>query len=274
MAKTLYNATDMGNRLEKSHILPHLTTRWVAHNYQYFSEIGSTNHRLREACRNETVPAGTIFITDFQAAGKGRLDRSWVAPAGSSLLFSILFYPNWQAIQSQWLMMVGCLAIIDAVEKATNLEVGIKWPNDLVLRYEGVWHKFAGILVEGDVDATGVLKTAVFGIGINVNIEPGELPTAVTPPISLKIAHGQEVDRSNLLIDCLNRLEPLYENIDEAHSPVTEWRKRLITLGQKVDVAQLNRATILSGTAVDVNTYGQLQVQDEKGNYILLAPVT
>lgn len=259
----------MGDTLKKTDILPHLKTAWLGRNYHYFPEIGSTNSELRRRYVTEALPAGTLFVTDFQAAGKGRLARKWVVPANSSLLLSLLLNPKWPAEKGQWLTMIGCLAVINAVKSVTGLTVKIKWPNDLMLDVENEWRKFAGILVEGEM-ADGMLETAVYGMGVNVNISKSQLPEAKTAPTSLMIASGQKVDRVALLISFLTHFEAQYEKAMQGESPHEAWRQELITLGQPVEVAQLHNRTVLRGTAVDIDSYGRLKVQDDLGEIHLI----
>jgi len=54
----------------------------------------STNAELADRARSETLPGFTTLVTDDQTAGRGRLDRSWTAPAGSALAISVLIDPG------------------------------------------------------------------------------------------------------------------------------------------------------------------------------------
>ncbi len=255
----------MGEKLHESHILPLLKTNWLGKHYTFFEEVDSTNTQLKKTAVQQDLPEGAIFITDYQIEGKGRHQRRWVTPRQSALLFSLLFKPQWPAEQSAWLMMIGCIAAAEAIQELLQLDVKVKWPNDLVLLQNGEWHKFTGILVEGSLGQDGQLETAVYGMGINVNINEDELPEAVTPPTSLKIASGQNVDRVKLLCLILEKMERLYEQARQGGAPVEDWRKLVITLGQSVEVAQLGNHDVLRGTAVDVNSVGHLIVKDNSG---------
>ncbi|MEM7334533.1 MAG: biotin--[acetyl-CoA-carboxylase] ligase [Chloroflexota bacterium] len=244
-----------------------LKTRWLGQHYTFFKEIGSTNTELKTAATRAELPEGTVYLTNFQSAGKGRHQRSWVAPPSTSLLFSVLFRPDWPAVQSSWLMMIGCLAASEAIAELVGLDVRVKWPNDLVILQNGAWHKFTGILVEGDVHNDGQLKTAVYGMGMNVNLEAADLPEAITPPTSLKIASGQLVNRTELFCLILEKMELLYEQTKQGASPVADWRKLLVTLGQPVTVTRLGNQARLQGTAVNVDEVGHLIVLDNQGQH-------
>jgi biotin-(acetyl-CoA carboxylase) ligase len=165
----------MDDELTETAVQSALTTRWLGRHYHYFDTIGSTNDRLKEmvaAGDGQHPPAGTLLLTDYQSRGRGRLDRRWQAPPGSSLLLSVLFRPDWPAEQAQWLTMMASLAAADAIETATDLTVGVKWPNDLLVAGDGDWRKVSGLLLEGVLGDDGRLQSAILGIGINVNIPP------------------------------------------------------------------------------------------------------
>ncbi len=118
----------------------------------------------------EAPASGAVVLTEFQEHGRGRLHRSWEAPPHTSLLFSVLFRPDWPASRLSWLTMLAGLAVIKALEKETYLPLALKWPNDVLVKHLDTWHKFCGILLEGSLSPDQRLEHAVLGIGINVNI--------------------------------------------------------------------------------------------------------
>lgn len=260
----MYNPIDMGSELESNQILPQLKTQWLGKRYRFFPEIGSTNTAVLTQNRASPLPEGTVFVTEHQSQGKGRLGRGWSAPSGSSLLFSVLLKPNWGGNSAAWLTMMGCLAAIEAIEAETAVSPKIKWPNDLVVMQNGVWHKTAGILVEGAFDAQGRLETAVFGMGLNVNIAQAQLPDAHTPATSLRIAQGAAVDRAALFVRILENLEKRYELVKNGRSPLAEWKAKLITLGNPVHVTNIGNNQTISGIAEDVDEHGHLLIRDAK----------
>lgn len=211
-----------------------------------------------------------MVLTDFQSKGKGRLNRRWEAPPGSSLLVSLLFRPNWPPQQAHWLAMMAGLAAAAAVRRETNLNPALKWPNDLVLEVDGVWHKFGGLLLEANFE-NDRLDYAVLGSGINVNIPPDALPEAVTPATSLLAATGQSSDRLSLLNRYLVELERLYEAAESGQSPQPAWVEMLITLGQPVRVSGPNLETAFEGIAEAVDEWGRLLVREENGRLHTLA---
>lgn len=252
---------DDDNSLESIAQDPRLTTQWVGRHCDYFPQTGSTNLALREAAQTAVLPPGTVYVTDFQTAGRGRLQRTWTAPPRTSLLFSTLFKPDWPAQQSAWLMMLGGLAVVQALAEQTAVAAQLKWPNDVVVIHEGQVHKLAGLLLEGVFDGHGRFQSAVLGIGLNVNIPADALPAAHTPPTSLQVLTGTAVDRRPLMIALLNRLETLYEQAANGLSPHGAWSDLLINLGQPVEVTLPETAVTLIGVAEAVDELGQLKVR-------------
>jgi BirA family biotin operon repressor/biotin-[acetyl-CoA-carboxylase] ligase len=144
---------------------------------------------------------GAVAATDHQTGGRGRMGRPWTAPAGTSLLTSVMLHPPRERHLPE-LSLVAALAAAEAIEGATGLTAQVKWPNDVMLNRR----KVAGILSEL-TDGT-----VVVGIGINVNQTRQELPLdAPTPPGSLRTLTGQAHDRSALLGSLLFRLERIYD---------------------------------------------------------------
>src|SRR3954465_7204029 len=150
----------------------------------------------------EAVPLdaeeGAVVVADVQTAGRGRLGRTWEAPPGMSLLFSVVLTPHAATERLPGLTVVGAPPVVDALP----VGAAIKYPNDVLV--DG--RKLAGILGEAR-DGRVVL-----GIGINVNVPERLLPReTVTPPTSLLVETGQEHDRGTLLVAVLEALERRYD---------------------------------------------------------------
>ena len=143
-----------------------------------------------------SLPEGALVVADHQTAGRGRLGRSWEAPAGTSLLVSILLKPPPDRLAPE-LSLVAGIAIADALERILGLSVQIKWPNDVMLRRK----KIAGCLAEARDDVV------VLGIGINVGQGAEELPPNAG---SIRTLTGRPTDREELLSTVLEDLGHRY----------------------------------------------------------------
>src|SRR5262249_9172267 len=97
-------------------------------NVRWVDETGSTNADLTAAARAGACD-GTVLVADHQTAGRGRADRVWTAPPGSSLLLSVLLRPS--AAFAPFAGMAVGVAATDGIAAATGVQVRLKWPNDL-----------------------------------------------------------------------------------------------------------------------------------------------
>jgi len=249
--------------LDRDQIERVLTTKWLGRSFQVHESVTSTNELLRHLANGET-PTGFMIISEYQSKGRGRLDRSWEAPPGTSILCSLLFRPQWPAYRANWLNMIGGIAAVEAIQDTCDLSTRLKWPNDIICRSREGWFKVGGLLLDSIVTG-GLLSRAIIGIGINVNIPADEIPATSTPASSLSILWGQPIPRVPLLGRYLAHLENLYAKADSNLSPVDKWREILLTLGRQVRVTGSGDRDAVEGVAEDVDEYGNLLVRDNEG---------
>jgi BirA family biotin operon repressor/biotin-[acetyl-CoA-carboxylase] ligase len=185
----------MSGSLRPEDLVPRLRGR-LGHPYRFVERGPSTQRRLAE-----DDPEGTVVVADEQTEGRGRLGRRWLAPAGTSLLCSILLRPDVHPARLPELSVVAGRACAEAIGDLTGLEPEVKFPNDVLLR----GRKVAGILAEASEGRV------VLGVGVNVAQEPGQLPPdARTPATSLLVETSNAFDRGDLLVALLERLERRY----------------------------------------------------------------
>lgn len=186
----------MADHLTPAHVEPLLRGRF-GRPYRFVPACASTQRLL-----GPNDHEGAVVATDEQTAGRGRLGRRWEAPAGTSILCSLLLEPAVEPSRLPELSLVAGRAVVAAIGAVTPLEPTLKFPNDVLL--DG--RKVAGILAEAN-DGRVVL-----GIGVNVNQLPEELPVeTVAPPTSLRIETGSPLARAPLLVELLVRLEQEYD---------------------------------------------------------------
>jgi BirA family biotin operon repressor/biotin-[acetyl-CoA-carboxylase] ligase len=165
--------------------------------YRYEETCPSTQRLLEH-----DDPEGAVAVTEEQTEGRGRLGRSWHAPARTSILASVLLRPAVDQARFPELSLVAGRAVAEAVADVTGIEPTIKHPNDVLIG----GRKVAGILAESTEGRV------VLGIGVNVNQTKDELPSdAQTEPTSLRLEAGGVVDRSALLAAILLQLERAYD---------------------------------------------------------------
>jgi BirA family biotin operon repressor/biotin-[acetyl-CoA-carboxylase] ligase len=182
--------------LAPERVLPLLRGRFGSV-YRYAESTPSTQRMLEPGDLE-----GTVAVADEQTEGRGRLGRSWHAPAGTALLFSTLLIPAVEPTRLPELSLVAGGAVAEAIADISGLEPEIKFPNDVLI----AGRKVAGILAESSEGRV------VVGIGVNANQDDTELPAdAQTEPTSLRLELGRRVDRAELLAAILSCFELAYD---------------------------------------------------------------
>jgi BirA family transcriptional regulator, biotin operon repressor / biotin---[acetyl-CoA-carboxylase] ligase len=200
-------------------------------------------------------PEGAVAVANEQTAGRGRMGRGWEAPAGSSILFSVLLRPPPERRAAELTLVAGVATAV-VVERATGLAAQLKWPNDVMLDRR----KVAGGLAELKDGAV------VLGIGLNVNQGPDELPSETrTRAGSLRSVTGREYERPTILADLLLELELRYD----------AWREGGLDalyddLGAR-DFLRGRRVTVdgVPGTAQMIGRDGRLVIETESGPMVV-----
>jgi len=172
--------------------------------YRFVEECTSTQ-RLLEPEEAE----GATAATDLQTQGRGRLGRTWEAPSGRALLFSVLLHPRPPMALWPELSLVAGDAVAAALREQTGVPAELSHPNDVLI--EG--QKVAGILPEATVGRV------VLGIGVNVNQRTEELPARTPKPATaLRVETGREWPRAPLLAAVLFELERRYDDWQRLHT--------------------------------------------------------
>jgi BirA family transcriptional regulator, biotin operon repressor / biotin---[acetyl-CoA-carboxylase] ligase len=239
--------------------------RWVA-------STGSTNADVLALAR-DGAPEGVVVVADHQSAGRGRYDRTWVAPPGGSLLLSVLLRPPSRVASAT--TMTTAVAMAEAVEEETGVSPGLKWPNDLVVGGQGGERKLAGILAEADWPASATISAGwrepseheravvVVGVGLNVSWPQDDetIHDVAGTAAALNWVTSMPIDRVALLVAFLRHLDRSYGQLVSG-GPLTamdEWRRRSATLGRRIRL-DLGPDDV-EGTAVDITADGHLVVE-------------
>ncbi|MFK3733301.1 biotin--[acetyl-CoA-carboxylase] ligase [Streptomyces sp. NPDC088090] len=222
---------------------------------------GSTNSDL--AARAAELPEGAVLVAEEQTSGRGRLDRTWSAPARSGLFLSVLLKPDVPPHRLGWLPLLTGVAAATGLVKAAGTDVSLKWPNDLLVTVDGEERKAGGILAER-AGEDGV----VVGLGVNVSLRADELPVPTAG--SLLLAGAVSTDRDTLLRAVLRSLADWYgawvraDGDPEASGVQAAYAAGCATLGRRVR-ADLPGERVLEGDAVALDGDGRLVVATEGG---------
>jgi BirA family transcriptional regulator, biotin operon repressor / biotin---[acetyl-CoA-carboxylase] ligase len=250
-----------------------------------FAEIDSTNRWVAEQARGGAAE-GLVALAGMQSAGRGRLDRTWIAPAGSALLCTVLVRPQMPVARWHWLNLAMAVAAQDAVRLLGvrfgfadgGLTVAVKWPNDLIVPSMGD-RKLAGILAEMVLPANGQGAVAV-GIGLNVHRPLDVDPEVVARGVwfnEVICAPTNDAEGTNVGSDqpasptvdevlkiLLTEFERQVAEVEDRPDAFLEtYRQRCITVGREVR-AMLPSSDIV-GTATGIDSDGQLLVSTADG---------
>jgi BirA family biotin operon repressor/biotin-[acetyl-CoA-carboxylase] ligase len=221
-----------------------------------FETIGSTNDYAKQQAE-AGAPEGTVIWAEAQTAGRGRHGRRWLTPPGVNMALSLIVRPTLPVALAARLTMWAGLAVCEALEAQTPLQLALKWPNDVLLN----GHKVGGILVEG-ATVGDQLDYAVVGIGLNVNWAPSS-EAVDFPATSLHTALGQTVDRAGMARSLLHHLEIRYADLDSPEL-LRRWQERLVMMHEAV-VAHTAEGP-LTGWMEAVEADGALWLRLESGD--------
>ncbi len=224
------------------------------------ARTGSTNADLVAAARDGAAE-GDVLIAELQEQGRGRLGRSWTAPARSSLTFSMLLRPDVPPARLGWLSLLTGVAAASAVRRVAEVDVRLKWPNDLLIGER----KLAGVLAE---QVSGTPGAVIVGMGLNVSVREAELP--VPTATSLAVEGAVCVDRDPLIRAVLREVESRYRDWTAARGDADACGLRRSYLAMSATVGREVRVELpggrrLTGTATGVDQDGRLLVRGSAG---------
>jgi BirA family transcriptional regulator, biotin operon repressor / biotin---[acetyl-CoA-carboxylase] ligase len=215
-----------------------------------FDSVTSTNQTLWNLLAQGAKPWSVVIATQ-QTAGRGQWGRQWISPTGG-LYLSVAIAPKLEASASYQLTLASAWGIAYQLRQC-GVDVGIKWPNDLVLKSR----KLGGILTETKINNGYIIK-AVIGVGINwtnpvpetgINLESWQATYATKPISCLEILTSTVLRGIESGIECLAQ-----EGINIL---LSRYLELLTNMGDKVEINNL------AGTVVGVTSQGNLRVSLE-----------
>jgi BirA family biotin operon repressor/biotin-[acetyl-CoA-carboxylase] ligase len=228
--------------------------RRVGNRIEFHPEIGSTNDRARSALVDPELD-GIAVVADRQLAGRGRMGRTWLSPAGENLLVSVGLRLDLPAERAWWLAAAAALAMRSAAEDAVGpgTTLAVRWPNDLVT---GDGLKVAGLLAETEIEGARV-AWAVIGMGLNVNWRRADMPSDIAATAtSLADLAGRTIDRVELLSALLGALDEEIGQVEAGSSPRVRFQSASWLTGREIEVE--TPAGRLSGVAGAITDTGGL----------------
>lgn len=246
-----------GKRMEHE-MRQYLKTEWLGKHIIYEEIMDSTNLYAKRVGENQKIDEAVV-VAGQQTAGRGRRGRDWLSPKGNCY-FSVLLKPDILAECASRLTLVAALALAETIDRISDLQVQIKWPNDIVVNGK----KLCGILTESNIDVDG-LKYVVIGVGVNAN--QMEFDTEIeSTATSILIQTGQKVDCGYLIATFLNLFEKMFETFVQTQDLsllLERYNALLVNCNKEVRILGGDEWT---GVALGINESGELLVRDMDGN--------
>ena len=239
------------------------------------SESISTNSEMKERLKAEELPAGTMLLTDFQTAGRGRQGKSFYSPKGMGLYFSILTRPGENQGNAILITTHAAVAVVRTIQELYEIELSIKWVNDLF--YQG--KKVCGILAEGKFQSNSEiyngwgnsskwpvssLEYCIMGIGLNLFTPAEGYPEEIKSIAGSLFgkfddAKHADFDRNKLVATILYH----YFSICKEEEVLKEYCVKNLVLDKTV--CFMENGVEVHGRVIEISSKGELRVKLEDG---------
>lgn len=232
--------------LDQSRISQNISSYWRV---SVVELTGSTQDDLLKRVESSQAQNGDVLVANYQSHGRGRLERTFNAPPGSALLFSLYFKPTREKAEWGILTLIAGISVCDVLNTLLEKSVTLKWPNDLLIDGKKVCGLIAQVSEEG----------IVLGIGINVEMTKQELP--VPEATSLAIEGGSILDRNHICALILESLEENFLRFEAGEDFVEIYTNLSSTIGREVRV-ELPGGRKIESLAVGIDPTGALVLAD------------
>lgn len=223
------------------------------HNIEIFDSIDSTNKYLKSKINEKNY--GTIVISNEQTNGYGKNDRQFISNKDTGIYMSILINPNCLIEESLKITILTSVAVLSAIKSVCNLDVKLKWVNDIILNDL----KVGGILCESQINLnTNIIDNMIVGIGINVK-EFEFPPSLKNIATSIENNTNIKISRNELISEIINFFDLYF--IDNKNY-LNLYKENSYVLGKDITVIQNDRQFFAK--AIDIDDNGSLIVQEQE----------
>ncbi len=226
----------------------------------YFDEIDSTHTRAKYLAE-QGAPEGTLVVAENQTQGRGRRGRQWHSAPGEGIYVSLILRPSIPLTGAPRITLMTAVAAAEAIRSRVDLDIRIKWPNDILVHNK----KMVGILTEISTDMDAINYILV-GLGLNINSRIEAFPPALREiATSIRAEIGRSVSRVAIFRAFLEYFEKSYDRFkrNDFHHILRQWKTLSHALGQEVMVDVLGQRHY--GKILDVDEDGVLILKDENG---------
>ncbi|MBD2845129.1 biotin--[acetyl-CoA-carboxylase] ligase [Paenibacillus sp. IB182496] len=251
-----YRLLEAPAHLEPEEIMSKLSTKRLGRRIERLEAVPSTQDIAHQLAA-EGAPEGTLVLAEQQLKGRGRMGRGWVSPRGKGIWMSLVLRPRLALPFAPQLTLLTAVALCRSLRRMSGAEIGIKWPNDLLIDGK----KISGILLESTAEEERI-RYVIAGIGISVNLEADDYPDELLQrAVSLRMATGRSYDRTALIVEFLDELEQLYDLFaQEGFAPIRSlWEALSVSLHRPATLT--TPQGVLTGVPVGLAESGALLVR-------------
>ena len=241
--------------LEQKAIEQYLLSLDCTNMVEVHSIIDSTNSYLMRRLPNN-LTNGQVCVSEYQSAGRGRRGKQWVSPFASHLYLSMYWHLEQGMSAAMGLSLVVGLAVADVLAKEYDLQVQLKWPNDVYINGK----KLAGILVELEGQATGP-GNCVIGLGLNVHMPNDSANLIDQAWTDLHQELGTNIDRNLLAAQFIQAINAkLEQHKTFGLAPMLDdWKRQDYFYNKPVQLSNGERVT--RGICKGINNSGALLLE-------------
>jgi len=236
------------------------------YNLLIFQTVDSTNSEALRLANSGAI-GNFVVVSNLQTGGRGSKGRLWKSIAGN-LHASILLDSSVDCKKHPQLSFVIANAVFEALtklaqEKKINLNIQLKWPNDILIDGK----KVGGILLE----SISLLNKNYVVIGMGINII--EAPANASFPATSLYDEGLMLEGSDELLDLImNKFDKLYKRWAVDNNFIRtrkDWMRRAYNINKVITIDDGNRR--LSGTFKEIDFDGSIRIQLAGGQLYNLA---
>ena len=212
----------------------------------------STNDWAKQETQSGAVRAPALFVAGSQSAGRGRGTNAWWSPLGNVAATFVLVQNA--HIAFGLVPLLAGLAVRRALVRLTACEeIGLKWPNDLVVGQR----RAAGLLCER------LQRVDLLGVGVNVNAGSSEGPAELRERItSLRELTGNAWDLTRVLCEISREVRQVFslESENAARQMLQEYSQHHWPTGKQIELIDADRAPRVRGRCLGIDPEGRLIV--------------
>ncbi|NOZ53900.1 MAG: bifunctional biotin--[acetyl-CoA-carboxylase] ligase/biotin operon repressor BirA [Gammaproteobacteria bacterium] len=226
-------------------------------------QVDSTNRYLLQRALSG-VESGYTCVAEMQTLGRGRRGRQWISPLGWNIYLSQLWRFSSGPAQLSGLSLATAIAVVRAIKVLDIKNVGVKWPNDVLINHK----KVAGILLEINGEASGP-SNVVAGVGVNVRLSDTALDKIDQPCTDLESHLKRPLQRNQFVVLLITELLSVYQEYRE-HGFVSfrdEWHEFDLYMGQQVRLSAGTGYIVGFNRGVDIHGALMLEHNEQVASF-------